>query len=124
MQKALPLIALLLSISACAPSGPSQYLLGMMQYQGASEAKLVDDLGPPDKTYEVDSTKYLTYTKATQQIYNPAPNYGYGVEPRSGVLFSQQFGGDVATVQTYRCDVFFAIKNKQVTKVGHRGNAC
>ena len=121
MKKLVSLSVLLLT--ACAAPGPSQYLLGIEQYQGASEGKLINDLGPPDKTYEVDGIKYLTYTKATQQIYNSGPSYGYGIEPRSGVLFNQGFG-DTATVQTYRCDVFFAIKNKQVTKVGHRGNAC
>lgn len=125
MKKIILVVTCLTFLAACEPPGPSQYLLGMMQYQNQTEEKVIDDLGPPDKDYEIDGVKYLTYTKATQQIYNPTPDYGYGFDPRSGVAIRNHFGGDdVATVATYRCDVFFAIRNKRVTKVGHRGNAC
>jgi hypothetical protein len=124
MKRLIPATLCLFLLAACEPPGPSQYLLGMQQYQNQTEEKVIDDLGPPDRNYEIDGVKYLTYTKATQQIFSPQPTFAYGIDPRSGVGVGQSFNNDPATVETFRCDVFFAIKNKRVIKVGHRGNAC
>jgi hypothetical protein len=113
------LIGFTLLLTACVSSGPSDYLLGMLQYQGQSEAQLVDNLGPPDRTYEVAGTKYLSYTKASTQVFTDHPDYGlYGRD--IGFSHSTDYGN----IQTFRCDVFFAIRNNHVVKIGHRGNAC
>ena len=98
----------------------------MQSYQGASEAQLIDALGPPDNQYQVDGVKYLTYSKVSQQIYpTGGTNIGVGGWNHGGGVFVDQgFGGRSASIQTSRCDVFFSIVNKRVNKVGHRGNDC
>lgn len=120
MIRLLPLLLIFL-LASCA-SGPSEYVLTMMQYQNATETQLIDALGPPDRVYETGGTKYLTYTKATQRIYQTGPSFGYDAYGRN-IGFGQNFGKDAA-IQTWRCDVFFAIRNHRVTKVGYRGNVC
>lgn len=113
-----------LFLGAC-QSGPSQYVLDMQRYQGASEAELIDALGPPVNSYEVDGVKYLTYSQAKQYAYdNDTSGVGAGAWRGGGGMWVNQSFGNSVSVQTYRCDVFFAIHNSRVDKVGHRGNAC
>ncbi len=118
---------MVLTLVACR-TGPSQYVTDMQVYQGTSEASLIDALGPPDNQYTVEGVKYLTYSKVSQQIY-PTNSGGFGVgtglyRNGGGVFASQDFATRNASIQTYRCDVFFAIRNKRVDKIGHRGEAC
>jgi hypothetical protein len=126
MRFILPLIVLG-TLAGCA-SGPSEHMLKMQSYQDASEAKLIDELGPPDRQYDVDGTRYLSYTKSTAYTYrsgNPSFGIGGGTYERGGGVFSGvTFGDDHDAVDVRRCDTFFAIKNKRVSKVGFRGNAC
>lgn len=122
VMRFMPTLLPVLLLSACA-GGPSAYLMSMQRFQGASEAALVDSLGPPDNVYEVDGVKYLTYSKTTTQSYPSGPVYG-GVYGRNGVWVEQSFGTPGANVSVYRCDVFFALRNRVVQKIGHRGNAC
>lgn len=131
MNKIFALIASVFLLSSCA-SGPSQYWLDMQQYQGASEAQLIDALGPPDNQYTVDNMKYLTYSKISQQSY-PTGGGGSGISfgvgsggyhRNTGTWVGQEFGDRTTSVQTFRCDVFFAIRAKHVVKIGKRGNSC
>jgi hypothetical protein len=125
MKKFLFAMTGLLFLAACGTPGPSQYLAGMMEYQGQAEQKLVADLGTPDKNYEIDGVRYLTYTKTTQPITSPTSAYsGLGFDRRRGFAPPQNFGNDPAMADSFNCDVIFTVKNKRVTKVDHRGNSC
>jgi hypothetical protein len=118
-------IGFVLLLAACAGEGHSSYVAGMQKYQSASEKQLVTALGPPDQSYEVDGTKYLTYSKTEQYVDNPDPTYGIGgggVYGGNGVFVNQGFG--TGRVQNWRCDVFFIIRNHKVDNIGHRGNSC
>jgi len=110
-------------LSACVDTGPSRYWLSMQQYQNQSEETLIHALGPPDSSYELDGTRYLTYTKATQQVYSSSGFYGGAGFYNGGFGMEHGFGDD-ATVQTWRCDVIFAVRNHRVINIGQRGNAC
>lgn len=113
---------LCLSLLAACTTGPSRYVTDMQRFQGATEAQLVDTLGPPDSSYEVGGTRYLSYAKTSQRMVQTGPSYGVGMGT-GNVMLGQGFGND-ARIYTDRCDVFFAIRNHRVIKVGHRGNAC
>jgi hypothetical protein len=121
MKRLLPFTFFIL-LSACA-TGPS-YVETMMGYQGKTEAELVDALGPPERVYDVNGTRYLSYSRVSQQRYASDPEYGAGVAYGHDDLFMSERFGDNATFETWRCDVFFALRNHRVVKIGYRGNAC
>src|SRR5690606_23757535 len=94
MKRVFALLVMALPLAACR-SGQGSYWQSMQQYQGASEAQLIDALGPPDNHYTVEGVKYLTYSKVRQYERDSSGigigtgTYGHG----GGVWASQRLGG-------------------------------
>ena len=84
---------------------------------GMSEKEIIKRLGPPDKVFEYDNQRFLTYYYGSQG-YVPATaftNYnGYGST-------TNVYGG--YTTYNY-CNVTFTIENKTVVEWRSEGNSC
>jgi hypothetical protein len=125
MKRFTAIVLTALSLIAC-QSGQSKYWQDMQRFQGATEAALIDALGPPDNQYTVEGVKYLSYSKTSQYTYNnDAPNFGVGTgvyRHGGGIWMDHDFGN--SSTQVYRCDVTFRIRKGIVDNIGRRGNDC
>ena len=106
-----------LAVAGCA-TGPTleQRLL---PFVGRSESELVATLGVPERTYEVEWRKFLTFEDQRSYIVaGPYPLYpAYG-----------RFGyGPVFTPPGYvvrTCEITFAVRGGRVESFTYRGDGC
>ncbi len=120
MKRWVLLCPLALAAAGCA-TGPTleQRLL---PFVGRSEGDLVAALGVPERTYEVEGRKFLTFEDRRSYIvagsYPPLyPGYGYG---RFG--YGPLFTPPGYVVRT--CEITFAVRGGRVESFSFRGDGC
>ena len=105
-----------LAAAGCAVGPPLEERL--RAFVGRSEGDLVATLGVPERTYEAEGRKFLTfedqrsYIVAGPSVY---PGYGYS---RFGPYFSPP-GYVVRT-----CEITFAVRGGRVESFTFRGDGC
>ena len=91
----------------------------LLPFVGRSEGDLVAALGVPERTYEVEGRKFLTFEETRSYVVagSPAfyPGYGYG---RFGPYLSPP-GYIVRT-----CEITFAVRQGRVESFTYRGDGC
>lgn len=91
----------------------------LQRFVGQSEALLVAQMGVPNRTYEVEGTKYLAYDDAEQQVVSMPPPYPYGPP-----FWAWYGGGFPPQIVTYTCETTFAVSHGIVGSFILRGNGC
>ena len=91
----------------------------LLPFVGRGEAELVAALGVPERTYEVEGRKFLTFEETRSYVVagSPAfyPGFGYS---RFGPYFSPP-GYIVRT-----CEITFAVRQGRVESFTYRGDGC
>lgn len=116
MRRWIPLCSLALAAAGCA-AGPTleQRLLPFI---GRSEGDLVAALGVPERTYEVEGRKFLTFEEQRSYVVAGAPYPYYGHFGRFGPSFSPP-GYIVRS-----CEITFAVRQGRVESYTYRGDGC
>jgi hypothetical protein len=111
------LLALAGLIAGCT-DGLARRRAELTQWIGRPEAALVGLMGVPDRTYETEGMKFLTY-KEQQIDITPGMPYYYGPGPLA-------YGGAglPATATIRVCETTFTIADGVVRAFSLRGNAC
>ncbi len=116
MKRWVLLCPLALAAAGCA-TGPTleQRLL---PFVGRGEGDLVAALGVPERTYEVEGRKFLTFEEQRSYIVAGAYNPYLGYYGRFGPTFTPP--GYV----TRTCEITFAVRQGRVESFTHRGDGC
>jgi hypothetical protein len=109
-------LALATTLAAAGCATEEKYAAQAQSWVGRPESELLANWGAPDRSYEADGAKYLTYTRqsliTTGDYYDPwysGYRYrGYGA-PRTSVG---------------SCETTFVVANGSVRRVSYRGNDC
>jgi hypothetical protein len=91
----------------------------LQRFVGQSESLLVSQMGVPDRTYEVEGTKYLAYVDSEREIVTMPPAYPYG--PPFWAWYGSGFPPQVVI---YACETTFAVSQGVVRSFVLRGNGC
>ncbi|SME99291.1 hypothetical protein SAMN06265365_114102 [Tistlia consotensis] len=121
MRKCLPLLALLLLLSACASEAKYQSMLD--GWVGASEHDLIQAWGPPDSSYQNDEAKYLTW-KRQYQNYMPGTPPSYVTHSVGNQVYTTPIGGSPGYLFSSSCKTTFTVIDDRVTGWRVEGNAC
>jgi hypothetical protein len=116
MKRVLVLLVAVAILSGCAAieGRKNNYSEMMESYIGAPESFLIDKWGPPDRVYETEDGKFLTYASSRiVPVPAPMPVGTRGVYP-------VMYGGSVSL----SCNSTFKIRNGAVVSWQYRGNAC
>lgn len=108
-----------LFLGGCATETGLQAILNTRM--GLSEKQLIDEIGVPHKTYQLDNTKYYTYEYSSSYYVptNSSTNvYGYGNYATS---YTHSYGR--YTVNS-NCSITYTIENGTVTNWRYQGNDC
>ena len=115
------LILPVLAVAGCA-TGPGLQSR-MAAYIGAPEAKLVQEMGVPDKQIAVNGVQYLAYDRVRQQVL--ANSFAMG---GFGPFWGPYYGGFYAplpqNVQVWSCEITFAVQDGKVSGFTLKGNDC
>lgn len=88
-QKLIFLIGLLFILSACATSDNYENIVS--SWLGFTETKLISSYGLPDKVYEVDNIKFISYEKRSTSYPDVFCNTVF--EIRDGEVVNYSFSG-------------------------------
>ena len=118
-MKKLLYVGLLASVTLLTSCASQQdYLNSLQAYNGLPERALIEKFGVPDRTYEVDGRKYLSFvTKRTN--YYPAQTGVYGSNVYDRRVFST--GVSSSTYQVTECENTFVIYKGVVENSGYKG---
>ncbi len=122
MQKLLPALFLAAGLLVgCATTENFEKKVSV--YVGKTENHLVAAEGIPSSSYELDGTKYLTYSKSESGVIPGTParaNTNY----INGKAYTTMVGGSPAIGYTNTCSVTFTVVNKVITGYTYKGNDC
>ncbi|MFC7472953.1 hypothetical protein ACFQS7_01205 [Dankookia sp. GCM10030260] len=114
------LLFLPLLLAACATEPPLEVRLQPLV--GKTEAELVQALGVPNATYEVDGNRFLQYEDQTSTVYPGDPFWGGRYRRFGGPIYSPPL------VVTRTCAITFALAGQKgehrVGSFTFRGNGC
>ena len=115
MKRWASLCALSAVSAGCAIPPPLEQRLS--PFVGRSEGDLVAALGVPERTYEVEGRKFLTFEdRRSYVVAGPSvPAYGYG-------RFGPYFAPPGYIVRT--CEITFAVRGGRVESFNYRGDGC
>lgn len=117
-RPALVLVFLALSLLAACQSTQQkeqEFLKQVSSWKGKSEKDLINQLGTPNRTYELSGTKYITYASLNYQTTSL-----YCTNSFTGGRVSCN-GGEVLTLT---CEVTFNIEKGIITGGSYKGNNC
>lgn len=109
------LLSCVLALSGCV-SGLAQRQAFLNQFVGRPEHELIQVLGVPDRTYQVDEVKYVGYQEQQVEIL-PSPPFG----PWWHYRWSGMFGPEIINLT---CETTFVVRDGVVKSYTLRGNAC
>lgn len=118
-MKKIYLILCFFFLAGCATE--ANFRAAMNQSLGISERELINRLGVPHKTYQLEQTKYLTYSYSASYYVpqNYQTNvYGYG---NYATAYTNSYGG-YSINRT--CSVTFTIERGIVVNWRSEGNDC
>ena len=79
--------------------------------------------GPPDRVYEVDGERYITYARGgTVLLPGVAPSYQTTVI--GNTAYTNAVGGVPPMMMNRSCVTTFTIHDRQITHWRYEGNAC
>ena len=115
MRRLTFLLPLLLAGCATGPTLEQR----MLPFVGRGEGDLVAALGVPERTYEVEGRKFLTFEERRSYVVagypSLYPGYGYG-------RFGPSFSPPGYIVRT--CETTFAVRGGRVESFTYRGDGC
>ncbi|MEA2740417.1 MAG: hypothetical protein QOH05_3724 [Acetobacteraceae bacterium] len=91
----------------------------LARWVGRPEVDLVALMGAPNRSYETDGVKFLTYEDRRVEIVPGSPFYGPGPFGPFGYG-----GGFPPTAMNLACDTTFTVAGGIVRAFSLRGNAC
>jgi hypothetical protein len=110
------------AVAGCAVGPPLEQRL--LPFIGQSEGNLVAVLGVPERTYEVEGRKFLTFEDRRSYIVAGDPflyrGYSYGYGRRFG--YGPYFAPPGYVVRT--CEITFALRGGRVESFSFRGDGC
>ncbi|HEX2943986.1 MAG TPA: hypothetical protein VHO91_23225 [Rhodopila sp.] len=104
-----------LALTGCV-NGLAQRQAELNQWVGKPEAALLAAMGAPNRAYETNGMKFLTFEERSMDIIPGGPFFGPGP-------FGFDGGFPPETV-TYVCDTTFTIVDGTVRAYSLRGNGC
>jgi hypothetical protein len=116
MRRWVSLCAVAVVAAGCAVAPPLEQRL--LPFVGRSEGELVAALGVPERTYEVEGRKFLTFEDRRSYLvagYPSLPAYGYS-------RFGPYFAPPGYIVRT--CEITFAVRGGRVESFTFRGDGC
>lgn len=90
---------------------------------GWSDLKLVQQLGPPEKTYDVDGHKFLVY-QTSYNVNRPGRDPSYTTVVRGNTAYTTGTGGVTGGTATYSCSIIFESVNGKIMNTNYSGNGC
>lgn len=111
-------VAVVTILSAC--TSQEEYLASLRQYNGLSEAAVIEKFGPPDRVYDVDGKRYISYISRSTTSEPDTTFYGgtYG----GGVGLGTGIGmGRGNRYRVRECENTFVIAKGVVERSGYKG---
>jgi hypothetical protein len=108
-------------LAGCAYPSPA-HVAALNALVGKSEADLLRAYGVPNRTYDTNGLRFVTYSVSRIESYG-----GYGFAPAFGFYpygyggFGEEFGPDIVQRD---CNTTFELKGGVVQAWTLRGNAC
>ena len=121
MKRFITVVSLYAFLAACATEAKYQETLNT--WLGSSEVALVQSWGPPDRVYELDGNRYVTYARGgTTYLPGVAPSYQTTVI--GNTAYTNAVGGMAPMVINQSCVTTFTVKNREIVDWRYEGNAC
>jgi hypothetical protein len=114
---------LIFSIQLAGCATTANYEKKLNSWVGFSELELVRSWGPPDASYEIGVSKYITWSKSGS-IYIPQTNPTMYSTIIGNQIFTNAYGGSAAQNISLQCKTTFEIKNNYVVSWRWEGNSC
>lgn len=90
---------------------------------GWSDLQLVQEVGPPDKTYDVDGHRFLAY-QTSYNVDRPGRDPSYTTVIHGNTASTTSTGGVAAGTVTYSCTIVFESVNSKIINANYSGNGC
>lgn len=123
MRSGVAALGAALAVAGCAVGPPLEQRL--LPFIGQTEGDLVAVLGVPERTYEADGRKFLTFEDKRSYIVAGSPylgrgygRYGYGYGLGYGPFFSPP--GYIVRF----CEITFAFRDGRAESFSFRGDGC
>lgn len=121
MKKYMSILSLGLFVLVAACTSQEEYLASLRQYNGMSEAALVEKFGPPDRVYDVGGKRYISYI--SRSTYAEPDTTFYGGTYGGGVGLGTGIGmGNGGRYRVRECENTFVLANGVVERSGYKGS--
>lgn len=90
---------------------------------GWSDLQLVQEVGPPDKTYDVDGHRFLAY-QSNYNVNRPGKDPSYTTVVHGNTAYTTGTGGVTGGTVTYSCTITFESVNSKIINASYTGNGC
>lgn len=90
---------------------------------GWSDLQLVQQLGPPEKTYDVDGHRFLSY-QANYNVNRPGKAPDYTTVVQGNTAYTTSTGGRTGGTVNYTCTITFESVNSKIINANYSGNGC
>ena len=124
MSKIMLLLSVLLIVTACASHTNKADLRrnATEAWKGIDELSLIQQVGPPDKVYEVEGHRFLEYYYMGEStLRNFRKNDS---DYRFNGYLTDNYGMSVPKITQDKCKLVFEIEEGKVSHGRARGNAC
>ncbi|HBV4557676.1 hypothetical protein MUW95_18850 [Klebsiella aerogenes] len=90
---------------------------------GWSDLQLVQQVGPPDKTYDVDGHRFLAY-QTSYNVNRPSKDPSYTTVVNGNTAHTTSTGRVTGGTVTYSCTITFESVNSKIINANYSGNGC
>jgi len=131
MKTLITAVALLFVLGGCASR--ADYEAFVATFVNRTEAELVRELGVPNRTYEVEGSRFLAYSRSRVDVIDGGYRPGWGAPGWGGPGWGPGYGRrgwggpgwyDPPVVRESSCETTFEVRDGRVIAWSVRGNAC
>jgi hypothetical protein len=121
MRRSIILAGLCALLGACATEAKYQQVLNT--WLGSNETPLVEQWGPPDRIYELEGNKYITYVRG-RTVYLPGEAPSSQTTFIGNTAYTNAVGGMPPMMINQSTVTTFTIKDGKITDWRYEGNSC
>ena len=121
MRQLINIVSLCVLLAACATEAKYQEVL--KTWMGLNEVELVNQWGPPDRVYELEGNRYITYVRGGT-AYLPGTSPSYQTRVIGNTAYTNPVGGVPPMIINTSCVTTFTVQNGKITHWRYEGNAC
>lgn len=114
-------LLLIVALTGCATTGG--YERKLASFNGATELDLVRSWGAPQRIYEADGRKFLTYS-SSRIISAPGMAPNYTMSMIGSTAYINRVGGYGGMTASRSCQTTFELENGRVVSYQYDGNDC